>query len=375
MPVEVSSPDVAVIGGGVIGAACARALAARGLTVTIFDPGPDPAAASAASAGLLAAQIEHTDEVLLPLAVRSRDLYEDLAAALKDTTGTDIGFRRLGIATVAFTEARADELRDLVGAQRQAGLRCDWLEPAEVHERWPGTAPTCHGALFAPEDGAVDPKLLTAALLEDAKLRGATLVRDAVRQINVRASRVAGVVAERGTHPATRVVVAAGAWAPRIAGMPRPLPVEPVRGQLIATAWPAALPPVILFHGEGYLLPRGNEAVLGSTMEHVGFDGRTTPEGLAHIRRVAAELCPAFARLPDRRSWAGLRPVTPDGRPIVGPDPETAGLWYATGHGRNGVLLAALTGEIIAELISSGHTETEIAPLSIARFTTPPAAA
>src|SRR5204863_8184818 len=130
----------------------------------------------------------------------------------------------------------------------------------------------------------------------DATLQGATRVRDAVRQVNLRASRVTGVIAERGTHPAAQVVVAAGAWSPRIAGVPRPLPVEPVRGQLIATAWPAGLPPAILFHGEGYLLPRGNEAVLGSTMEHVGFDGRTTPAGLAHIRRVAAELCPAFAR-------------------------------------------------------------------------------
>ena len=152
MPAGVSTAPlhVAVIGGGVIGAACARAAALRGLHVTLLAPGPDPAAASGASAGMLAAQIEPTDEHLLPLAVRGRDLYEDLAASLKDTTGLDIGFLHTGIATVAFDEARGAALFEQVAAQRQAGLRCDWLEAAELRERWPGVAPAAPGGAVRP---------------------------------------------------------------------------------------------------------------------------------------------------------------------------------------------------------------------------------
>ena len=153
--------DVAIIGGGAIGAACARAAALRGLTVAIFEPGPAPAAASPASAGMLAPQIEPADDTLVSLSVRARDLYEPLAPALRDTTGIDIGFWRSGIAAVAFDEPAAARLKEEVGRQRQAGLRCDWLEVDDVRERWPGAAPDCQGALFAPEDGD------TALLLGD----------------------------------------------------------------------------------------------------------------------------------------------------------------------------------------------------------------
>src|SRR4029077_505442 len=137
------------------GAACARAAALRGLSVAIFEPGPDPAAASPASAGMLAPQIEPAGAAWLALWVRARALGEPLAPALRETTGIDIGFWRSGIAAVAFDEPEAARLKEHVARQRQAGLRCDWLEADEVRERWPGAAPECQGALFAPEDGAL----------------------------------------------------------------------------------------------------------------------------------------------------------------------------------------------------------------------------
>jgi glycine oxidase len=137
---------------------------------------------------------------------------------------------------------------------------------------------------------------------------------------------------------------------------------------MVAIAWPTGLPPVILYHGHGYLLPRGAEAILGSTMESAGFDARTTPDGIAGIRSVAERLCPAIGTLPTHRAWAGLRPVTPDGRPILGADPDVSGLWYATGHGRNGILLAGITGEIIGDLLATGHTDMDIGGLTITRF-------
>ena len=362
--------DVAIVGGGAVGAACARAAALRGLEVAIFEPGPDPAAASPASAGMLAAQIEPADDVLVALSVRARDSYEQLAPALRETTGIDIGFWRSGIAAVAFDEAAANRLKEEVARQRQAGLRCDWLDADEVRERWPGAAPDCQGALLAPEDGALDPQALTRACLADARRLGATLYAEKVEALAIAQGRVTGVVTARGTTPVEHAVLAAGVWSPQIHGLPRPLPVEPLRGQMAATAWPDHCPPAILYHDQGYVLARGSDAVLGSTMERAGYDARVTNEGLAQIFRGAVRLLPALITQPVQRMWAGLRPATPDGRPILGRDPEVERLWYATGHGRSGILLAALTGEITADLLTSGIPNVDIAPLSIDRFKT-----
>jgi len=359
--------DVAVIGGGVIGAACARAAALRGLAVGIFEPGPDPAAASPASAGMLAAQIEPLDNGLVALAVRSRDQYQRLAAELGDTTGIDIGFWAGGIAAIALDDKEADQLKDAVARQRQAGLRCDWLAAADVHERWPGAAPDCHGALFAPEDGTVDPQALTRACLADARRLGAALIAERVEEVRREGGRATGVVTATGATAAEHVVVAAGAWSAEVRGLPRPLPVEPVRGQMAAVPWPGG-PPAILYHDHCYVLARGGAALLGSTMERAGFDSRVTNEGLAQIFRGAVRLLPGLETQPVMRMWAGLRPGTPDGRPILGPDPDVQRLWYATGHGRNGVLLASLTGEITGDLLARGETDVDIAALEIGRF-------
>jgi glycine oxidase len=303
------------------------------------------------------------------LAVRARDLYETLAPALLETTGIDIGFWRPGIASITFDDPAAERQREAVAGQRQAGLRCDWLEPEDVFERFPGMAPDCRGALFAPEDGAVDPIALTRALLADAKRLGATVVTAPVERITAAAGRAAGVATAEGALLAEHVVVAAGAWSSGLAGLPRVLPVEPVRGQMAAVPWPAGIPPAIAFHDHTYVVARGGEALLGSTMEHVGFDARVTEAGLAQIRRGAARLLPMLAAVEFARTWAGLRPVTPDGRPIVGADPDLAGLWYATGHGRNGMLLAALTGEIVGDLLTRGETDVDITALQPGRAT------
>lgn len=358
-----ATPDVVIVGGGVMGAACARALARRAFRVVVCDPGPLAGAATPASAGMLAAQIE-PNEALVALAVRARDLYAELAPELKEATGIDIGLWRAGVLSVAFDEARASALQQAVALQRQAGLRCDWLAGTEVLERWAGVAPDCVGALFASEDGALDPVALARALLADATSRGAIVRPDAVAELLTSAGRAAGVRTAAGeTLPAAHVVLAAGAWSPSLTGLPHPLAIEPVRGQLLTLPWPEATPATIAFHGHHYVLARGTEALCGSTMERVGFDPATTETGLAAIRREAERLLPALADAPITRSWAGLRPMTPDGRGIVGSDDDVAGLWYATGHGRSGILFAGLTGEIIGDLVATGETELDISPL------------
>jgi glycine oxidase len=364
---KVSSCEVLVAGGGIVGAACARALALRGLRVLICEPGPEPAAASAASAGILGPQIERADESLRALGLRARDLYDTLGPSLTETTGIDIGLWREGVASLAFEEAEAERLRDAVAHQRQAGLRCDWLEPSEVAERFPATAP-CLGALFAPEDGAVDAPALARALRADAQRCGAHTLNARVQRLNTILGRATGVETSAGKIKAEHVVIAAGAWSTQIEHLPRQLPVEPVRGQMAAAPWPGNMPRTVLYYDHGYILARSGEAIFGSTMERVGFDGSVTPAGIAEIMSAARRLLPQLPPSPTR-TWAGLRPLTPDGRPIIGVDPDVRGLWYATGHGRNGVLLAGLTGEIIASLVTTGESEVEIASFAPERFT------
>ena len=369
----VTTLDVAVVGGGVIGAACARALALRKVQVGVFEPGPLEGAASPASAGMLAAQVEAADDDWLTLAAAARDYFPDLAAELRETTGQDIGLRRDGIAAVAFESARAAELETLAARQRAAGLRAEWLRPTDFHRRCPGTAPNCLGALLAPDDGAVDPPALRRALLAHAEALGARVFDADVERILSIEGRVTGVRTRRHQVMARHVVLAGGAWSSGIGGLPRPVPVVPVRGQLVSVQWPKGVPAAVLYHDHGYVLPRRHTAILGSTMEHVGFDATTTTVGREQILAGARRLLPQLDATA-ARDWAGLRPVTPDGLPLVGADPEIEGFWYATGHGRNGILLSAMTGEVIADLITAGTTNVDISLFRPNRFAVSPKA-
>jgi glycine oxidase len=164
-------------------------------------------------------------------------------------------------------------------------------------------------------------------------------------------------------------VRAPGAWAGAIDGLPRAVPVEPARGQIAVARWPEGQPRGILFGTAGYIVPRGLNALLGSTMERVGFEKGTTEAGLADIRRETAAILPALAGVPFTKTWSGLRPMTPDGLPILGFDPDVEGLVYATGHGRNGILLGPITGEIVRDLVVRGETSWDISAYSIMRFT------
>jgi len=249
------------------------------------------------------------------------------------------------------------------------GLSCRWLEPQEARDLWPALSPDALGALLAAEDGAIDPPLLTRALRADADRLGVRAERQSVTGIVVDGGRVTGVKTLAGTVPAGTVVIAAGAWSARLGGLPRPLPVEPVRGQLALAPWPAGTPPAILYYDHAYVLARGGKAIIGSTMERVGFDARVTREGEAQLRAGASRLFPAFQSATFEKVWAGLRPLTPDGRPILGRDPDVSGLWYAVGHGRNGILLAALTGDVIADLITGTSLDFDLGPFLVDRFT------
>ena len=266
---------------------------------------------------------------------------------------------------MASDEAEAVELRENVSYQRQQGHRCDWLDAEEVRERWPWVRPVL-GALWAPHDGALDPVLLVKALLADATRLGATVVPEAARAILQQGGQVTGVVAGQ-TYGADDVIVAAGAWAGRIEGLPRPLSVEPVRGQMAALPWPADTRRAILYHRDCYVLARGNEALVGSTMEYAGSMPRSTDAGQQAIRAGVRALCPRLCG--PAGSHLGGTPAGHAGRPSdSGPRARPGALWYASGHGRNGILLAGISALLLHQMIKGEPVHEHVKAFSPSRM-------
>jgi len=361
--------EVIVVGGGIAGAAVARAVARAGRRVLLVERGSRGGEATDASAGMLAAQVEaHAGDPLLALALAGREAYRRLIAEIPLEVAHRIGYHPTGILQVALSDAEAAALAAQGKAQRALGLRAEWLDGADLGRRQPGLAACARGALLTPDDGYVHTSALAAALRALAYTDGATIVTGEATRLLIRGGHVTGVRTTAGSWRCRWAVIAAGAWSPKLAGLPRPLPVEPVRGQMLLVDTPAGWNPQVLFRPTGYIVPRDGRLALGATMEHAGFDANPTPEGLDAIRAACAQMLPALAHARAHAAWAGLRPMTPDGLPILGPDPDTDGLLYATGHGRNGILLGPLTGEIIRDLVVRGETRSDLRPYGIGRF-------
>lgn len=359
--------DVLIIGGGVVGSACAREMARAGRSVAVVEPDGTAGQGWQAAAGLLAPQIEAgQDDSFFQIGLAGREYYTTAREELEQASGLGIGLVLGGIVQAAGSEDEAVRLRERVAFQRQHGLYCDWLSPEEVAERWPALGPT-DGALFAPEDGALDPTRLVQALIAEGKRLGVRRVEDRITALEIAGSRVVHAQG-RERYYFEDVILAAGAWSGRIAGLPRPVSVEPVRGQMVALPRPDSLPDLVAYGHEHYILTRGDEVLCGSTVEHVGFLPEVTEAGLAEIRQATGRLCPALADLTPVRSWAGLRPGTPDGLPIIGREPRTPNLWYATGHGRNGVLLAGITGVILQQMMAEEQTMESVVAFAPERF-------
>lgn len=368
------SADVLVVGGGVIGLAIARETARAGASVTLLERAAIGGEASGASAGMLAAQLEaHEAGPLLALSLRSRALYPDWAAALRDETGIDIDLRSDGAYVVAKDAAAARRIDAAFRFQRDAGLPVERLDAVALRRAEPAVAPTIAGGIFLPEEGSLDPVLLCRALASASERAGARVVTGcAVTSLVVEAGRVTGVVDTDGTrHAARQVVVAAGAWSGTIAAPGfAPPPAEPVKGQIVCFEAPGSVRSIVE-SDEVYLVPRGDGRLLaGSTMERVGFDRRVTAGALATLSAAAVALVPALAKAPFHRAWAGLRPAAPDGLPVIGPA-ALDGLLYACGHFRNGIVLAPITAHLVDGMLR-GKPDTALdfdpAPFSARRF-------
>lgn len=365
------SPDVAVVGGGIIGCALAAELARRGARVVVLERGQPGAEASSAAAGMLGPRAEcDTPGPFLTLGVASLGLYPATIAALREETGIDPEYQRDGILYVAMTDAEARRLAARARWQRRAGCPVERLSVREVRALEPEVRDDIRGAIRFPADYRVDNVRLSRAFAVLASRRGAAMRTGVtVRGLHCERGRAVGLETASGLVTAGAVVNAAGAWAAELTSPGRPVPVRPVRGQMATLT--AAHPPFrhAIYSHDVYVVPRRDGRVLvGSTYEEAGFDKRVTGEALAGILARALRLAPVLRNASFTTAWAGLRPGTPDALPILGADPEIAGLFYATGHYRNGILLAPVTARALTELVLTGRTSYDLTPFSVGRF-------
>jgi glycine oxidase len=354
------SADVVVIGAGLVGLAVAAAVAERGGRVLLLAD-VRRGEASPAAAGVLAPTVSPASGAAHAFAIAARERYPNYLAALGERTGIEVPLNRLGILRIALGDDEAAVL--------EAGLPAGttWLDRPTLVALEPGLA-HARGAAFHPHDGAVNNLVLMRALKAAlARDRRVTIVGDAAEEIALD-DRAATVLTRDGArHSAARVVLASGAWAPHLGGLPRALPIEPVRGQMMSVA--SKLLRHVVYGGAGYAVPRPDgRTLVGSTSERVGFDAGHTEAGVAAVRGIAAAISPQLAPARMLNAWAGLRPVTPDLLPILGVEPTKPSLIYACGHSRNGVLLAPLTGDCVAALCAGDTSPVDITPFSPARF-------
>jgi len=369
----VSASDVVVVGGGVVGCAVAYALAREGIAVTLLERDALASQASGAAAGMLAPLAEaEADGSFLTLGLRSLALFPDLVAELAERgVASDPEYVRCGVLRVATSDAEALDLRARVRAFAGRGL--EWLDARGARAEAPLLADRVRGAVWSPHEAHVRSPALVHALAEGAQHLGARVETGvAATGLQRDGSRVVGVRTAREDFAAGHVVLCAGAFTPACwawLDAPPPLPIEPVRGQILALA-PRSDALQRIVWGEGaYLVPkRDGTVVVGATEERVGYDVRVTAEGVHALLAAALRLAPGLGASGFRGAWAGLRPVTPDRLPAVGPVPAAAGLWVAAGHGRNGILLAPLTGRLVADGILGRSVLEEARRLDPARF-------
>ncbi len=393
--------DVAVVGGGIVGLAVAWRARQRGLSVVVCERGAIGAdGASRVAAGMLApvSEVEFGEagRRVLELGLRSARMWQDFADELREAAGLDVGLRQSGTLVVARDEDEARELERQLALRESLGLRATRLRASAARELEPALAPTVRLALEAPDDHSVDPRLVLVALRRACELAGVRLREHApVTRVEVEGSSgerpgageeagdrnngfvageeagdrnngfvagdrlegtVTGVALAGGERVSARqVVLAAGAWSGEIAGLPAHarVRVRPVKGQILRLrdpAGPGLLERVVRFEG-GYLVPRGDgRYVLGATVEERGFEASPTAGGVYELLRAARELVPGVLELQIEELSVGFRPATPDNAPAIGPG-TVAGLVWATGHHRNGILLAPLTAELVSEAL------------------------
>jgi len=351
---SVKTWDVILVGGGIIGISLAIELRKRGTSVLVVERGEPGREASHAAGGMLVDCPLETATALQPLATASARLYPEFARELELESGMKVDLRDAG--TIVFPPP--DHVHP------RPGVTLSSLLPAPLADLEPALADAGRPAFFLKER-SVDPRALTAAAIKTAKNRGVDFSSgDPVTKVNIEHGRAIGVTTIKTSFPASKVVNCAGAWAGEIA--PQPFPTRPVKGQMLCLLMPSRTTIThVIRSPEVYLIPRSDGRLLvGATVEEAGFDKRTDPATIQRLHRAALALAPKLADARILEDWAGLRPGTPDALPILG-ETETPGYFVATGHFRDGILLAPITAQIMANVITGcepGYDLTAFAP-------------
>ena len=363
--------DVAVVGAGIIGAAVAYELATRGVAVTLLDARGSGLGSTQAAAGMLVPYIEGLGRPLLPMAAKSLRMYDDFVDRVARDSGIGVGYARTGSMQVASSDDGIEELHAIALSMQGAGVKCDLLDGAGAIAAEPHLTPEVRAGLLIHDHGFVVAAELVGALCAAVIKHGARVVVPArVRRIAA-AEGAIDVVLETGDRlTALQAVIAAGCWAGDIDldGLPR-LPVRPVRGQLLQLAWDA--PPLrrIVWGPDCYLVPAAPSAVIvGATVEDAGFDERTTVAGVRDLLDAATDIVPHVWQAGFTAARVGLRPATPDGLPIIGRSKRNTRVVFATGHFRNGILLAPLTAKAVADLVLENREDPLLTSASPQRF-------
>jgi glycine oxidase len=363
----VARPDVVVVGGGVIGAACAFFAAREGLAVTLLERDEIGAHASGVAAGMLALLLDDRHpEPFQRWGRRSLESLPELIVELRERSGIDPEYEPSGLLRVALSDQEAAGLRE------KAGGELSWLDAAEAREQEPQLAPEARGALWSAVEGHVRSGLLTRAYARAAAALGARIETGcSVVGLLRQGARVTGVRTVADGLGAGAVVLCMGSWSAGAAawlGGPA-LPVEPVRGQILSLDAPRPTLRQTVSNAHLYLVPRRDGSVVaGATVERVGFDCRVTAAGVREMLELAPRLVPALADCAFRGAWAGLRPDTPDHLPLIGPVPGAPGLYVAAGHFRNGILLSPVTGRLVADWLLGKAPPDEAAAFRPDRF-------
>lgn len=373
-----SGGDVAIIGGGVIGCACAWVLARAGVSVTLYERGRLGSEASGASAGILAPLAESAQPgPFAELAVAGLHAFAEEIEALVEESGIDPEYRVCGVLRLAQDESDAARLQEAAAWQSNQSLGLRWIDQHELMSLEPALAPS-FGGLYSAEEGMIRPPLLVRALATAAARHGARILEH-VEVIGPATSggRVTGVQLGSGVvKPAGAVLLAGGAWSAALAGSAgQAVPVRPVKGQYALLS--IVPPPLrhVVFAGHGYLVPRVDGTLYaGATEEDAGYDRRVTLDGLASVLEMARGILPALSNAEVIDSGAGLRPGSADGLPILGAAPGIEGLYVATGHYRNGVLMSLISARLIAALIRGKEPAISMAAYSPMRHVQPSAA-
>jgi glycine oxidase len=369
--VSTTTADVVVVGGGAIGLASAFALAREKRSIVVLDAGEMGREASWAGGGILSPIHPYAyPGALIDLVARSTDLYPALADELLDLTGVSIELRRTGLLRLAVEPEDDEEVAQARSFREARSLPVERV--GDARSFGPTLAPVARSALYEPEIAQIRNPRLLKGLVQGCARRGVELApNEPVLELLVERDRVVGVRTSRRRIAAGDTVLAAGAWSGELArsALGLELGVSPVRGQmLLVEGLPGALETMVLGCRGRYLIPRADgRIVVGSTLEHVGFDRRPTLEGIQGLLAAALRLAPGLERGTLARAWAGLRPATPDRLPFLGRPEGFRGIVLATGHYRNGLVLTPITTRIVVDLIDHRTPSLDLGPFRVGR--------